>query len=165
MKTPKVDVSKIPEVMKLIEKAASVMEEKSGSDDPKVKQELEDLQNKLREIMGNKKLRITEFQRYWAYTGLETMARKALMLPPEKCDVTDDQIREIVLYTFGDDFFKSHDEADVDYWVDFLEINTGLEYLSDYIFYPDMMGMDNNATLEQIADRIIADKNNQKHDN
>ena len=53
----------------------------------------------------------------------------------------------------------------MDYWVDFLEINTGLEYLSDYIFYPDMMGMDNNATLEQIADRIIADKNNQKHDN
>ena len=164
MNTPKVDVSKIPEVMELIEKAASVMAEKDDSD-PAVKRELEDLQNKLREITGNKKLKITEFQRYWAYTGLETMAKKALMLPPEKCDVTDDQIREIVLYAFCDDFFKSHYEADVDYWVDFLEINTGLKYLSDYIFYPDMMGMDNNATLEQIADRIIADKNSLKQDN
>ena len=163
MKTPKIDSSKIPEVMELIEKAASVMAEKDDSD-PAVKRELEDLQNKLCEITGNIKLKITEFQRYWAYTSLETMAKKALMLPPEKCDVTDDQIREIVLYAFCDDFFKSHDEADVDYWVNFLEINTGLEYLSDYIFYPDMMGMDNNATLEQIADRIIADKNNRKHD-
>ena len=110
MKTPKVDVSKIPEVKELIEKAASVMAEKDDSD-PAVKRELEDLQNKLREITGNKKLKITEFQRYWAYTSLETMAKKALMLPPEKCDVTDDQIREIVLYAFCDDFFKSHDEA------------------------------------------------------
>ena len=165
MKTPKIDVSKIPEVKELIERAASVMAEKAGSDNPAVKQELEDLQNKLREITGNKKLKITEFQRYWAYSNLETMAKKALMLPPEKCDMTDDQIREIVLNVFDDDYLKSHGEAAVDYWLDFLEINTGLEYLSDYIFYPDMMGVDNNATLEQIADRIIADMNSLKHDN
>ena len=114
MKSPKIDVSKIPEVKELIEKAASVMAEKAGSDDPAVKQELEDLQNKLREITGNKKLKITEFQRYWAYTNLETMAKKALMLPPEKCDMTDDQIREIVLNVFDDDYLKSHGEVAVD---------------------------------------------------
>lgn len=150
--------------MELIEKAASVMAEKAASD-PAVKQELDDMQNKLREITGNKKLKITEFQRYWAYTNLETMAKKALMLPPEKCDVTDDQIKGIILYAFGADFFKSYDEADQEYWLNFLEINTGLEYLSDYIFYPEMMEMDSNATLEQIADRIIADKNSLKRDN
>ena len=164
MKTPKTDVSKLPEVMELIEKAASVMAEKAA-DDPAIKQELDDMQNKLREITGNKKLKITEFQRYWAYTSLETTAKKALMLPPEKCDMTDEQIKEIVLYAFSADFFKSHDEADQEYWLRFLEINTGMKNVSDYIFYPDMMGMEISATLEQIADRIIADKNSPEHNN
>lgn len=158
MKTPEIDESKMSEVMELIEKAASIMAE-HGVDDVTVKQELDDIQKKLHDVTGNKKLNVTEFQRYWSYTSLETMAKKALRLPPEKCDVTDDQIKEIVLYVFGEDFFKSHDEADQDYWLNFLEVNTGLEYLSDYIFYPELVGMEGNPSLEQIADKIIADKN------
>lgn len=160
MKAPKIDESTMPEVMELIEKAASIMEENIGSDGTTVKQELDDLQKKLRDITGNKKLNVNEFQRYWSYTSLETMAKKALRLPPEKCDVTDDQIRKIVLNVFGEEYIKSHDEADMDYWINFLEVNTGLEYLSDYIFYPELVGMEGNPSLEQIADKIIADKNN-----
>ena len=30
--------------------------------------------------------------------------------------------------------------------------------LTDYIFYPDLIGLDFDATLEQIADKIIADR-------
>lgn len=159
MKTPEIDESKLPEVMELIEKAASIMAEHSV-DGVTVKQELDDLQKKLRDITGNKKLNVNEFQRYWSYSSLETMAKKALRLPPEKCDVTDDQIRKIVLNVFGEEYIKSHDEADMDYWINFLEVNTGLEYLSDYIFYPELVGMEGNPSLEQIADKIIADKNN-----
>lgn len=154
MKAPEIDESKLPKVMELIEKAASIMEENMGSDDATVKQELDDLQKKLRDITGNKKLNVNEFQRYWSYTSLETMAKKALRLPPEKCDVTDDQIWEIVVNILN------HDEADMDYWLKFLKVNTGLTDLTDYIFYPNFKGMDGDATLEQIADKIIADKNN-----
>ncbi|MDE5824035.1 MAG: hypothetical protein K2H91_05040, partial [Lachnospiraceae bacterium] len=78
-------------------------------------------------------------------------ARGALMIPPEKEDLTDEQIKEIVL-----DILK-HDEAEMDWWLNFLEVNTGLDNLTDYIFYPDLVGLDRDASLEQIADRIIAD--------
>ena len=42
--------------------------------------------------------------------------------------------------------------------MEYLEINTGLDNLTDYIFYPDLIGLDFDATLEQIADKIIADR-------
>lgn len=36
--------------------------------------------------------------------------------------------------------------------------NTGLTDITDYIFYPNMKGMEQDVTLEQIADRIIVDR-------
>lgn len=36
-------------------------------------------------------------------------------------------------------------------------MNTGLDHLTDYIFYADGIGLDLSATLEQISDKIIAD--------
>lgn len=37
-------------------------------------------------------------------------------------------------------------------------INFSLDNLTDCIFYPDLITLDFNATLEQIADKIIADR-------
>ncbi len=164
MKAPEIDDSKMSEVMELIEKAASVMEENQDLEDPAVKRELKGLQRELREITGNKKLKISKFQKYWSYTSLETAAKMALRLPPQKCDVTDEQIKNIVETVFSESYIKNNAniEADMDYWLEFLKVNTGLENLSDYIFYPDLVGMERSSSLEQIADRIIADKNNSK---
>ena len=78
MKAPEIDESKMSEVMELIEKAASIMEENQGSEDPEVKRELRGLQRRLREVTGNKKLKISQFRQYWSYTSLETMAKRAL---------------------------------------------------------------------------------------
>ena len=63
-----------------------------------------------------------------------------------------EQLKEIVLHIlkFG--------EGERDWWLEYLEINTGLDNLTDYIFYPDLIGLDFDATLEQIADKIIADR-------
>ena len=80
------------------------------------------------------------------------MARKALMAPPEKGQVTDAQIKEIVVNILR---FK---EAEMDWWLKYLEINTGLDNLTDYIFYPDFLGLDPQASLGEIADKIIADR-------
>ena len=161
MKAPEIDESKMSEVMELIEKAASIMEENQGSEDPEAKRELRGLQRRLREVTGNKKLKISQFQQYWSYTSLETMAKRALRLPPQKCDVTDEQIKKIVVTVFSGSYIKENADiidADMDYWLKFLEVNTGLENLSDYIFYPDLVGMERSSSLEQIADRIIADR-------
>ena len=115
---------------------------------------MEELQKQLREISGNPRTEVWDFREYWEYTDLETVARKALMTSPVKEDVSDDEIKEIVLNLL------SHNEAEMDWWLAYLEVNTGLYNLSDYIFYPNLVGLDKDAELAEIADKIIADKNN-----
>lgn len=74
------------------------------------------------------------------------------MVPPSKDDLTNAQIREIVLNIF------SFNEDEMDWWLKYLKINTGLDNLTDYIFYPNRVGLDPQAALEQIANKIIADR-------
>lgn len=152
MKTPVVDKAKLPEVMRIICDADSLMTEKDCENNEAAKKELEELQHELREITGNHQIIISDFHRYDEATDLKTVAKGALMSPPEKEDVTDEQIKEIVLNIL------KHDEAEMNWWLQFLKVNTGLENLTDYIFYPDFIGLAGNASLEQIADKIIEDR-------
>lgn len=152
MKKVPIDEAKIPMAMEIIEKAASLMAERDCRQDQEAREELAELQDRLRELSGNQRLQITDFQRYWSYTSLETMARKALMAPPSKDNVSDEQIKEIVLGIL------KHEEAEMDWWLEYLKVNTGLVNLTDYIFYPNLVGLDMQANLEQIADKIIADR-------
>ena len=138
--------------MEIIEKAASLMEERDCGQDLEVKEELTRLQNSLRKLSGNEKLQIKDFQRYWSYASLETMAQKALAPPPSMDNITNEQIKEIILGIL------KHSEAEMDWWLEYLTINTGLANLTDYIFYPNLIGLDTQAGLEQIADKIIADR-------
>lgn len=152
MKKVPIDEVKIPMAMEIIEKVASLMAERDCVQDQKAREELAELQDRLRELARNQRLQIIDFQRYWSYTSLETMARKALMAPPSKDNVSDEQIKEIVLGIL------KHEEAEMDWWLEYLKVNTGLVNLTDYIFYPNLVGLDMQATLEQIADKIIADR-------
>lgn len=152
MKEISIDETKLPAVMEMIKKAAEIMAEKDCANDEAAKQELENLQQKLRKITGNKQIQIKDFQRYWSAMDLETVAREALMVPPSKDDLTNAQIKEIVLNIF------SFNEDEMDWWLKYLKINTGLDNLTDYIFYPNRVGLDPQATLEQISDKIIADR-------
>lgn len=148
----KIDETKLPAVMEIIKKAAEIMAEKDCANDEVAKQDLENLQQKLRKITGNKQIQIRNFHRYWSAMDLETVAREALMVPPSKDDLTNAQIKEIVLNIL------SLREDEMDWWLKYLKINTGLDNLTDYLFYPDLVGLDPQATLEQIADKIIADR-------
>ena len=147
-----IDKTKLSSVMEIIEQAAELMLEKDRNNDEKAKSDLEKFQQKLREITGNNKIQIRDFQEYWGYTNLETVAKKALMPPVSKSDVSDEEIKEIVLNIL------EHEEAEMDWWLDYLTLNTGLSNLTNYIFYPQLVGLDSQATLEQIADKIIADR-------
>ncbi len=66
--------------------------------------------------------------------------------------MTDEQIRDIVVHIL------EHDEAEMDWWLLYLEVNTGLDNLTDYIFYPDLAGLDGDPSLEEIAEKIIEDR-------
>lgn len=151
MKKPIYDKTKLSEVMKIIYDADILME-KPCENDKAAKKELEQLQEKLRQITRNPQLMISDYRDYQAYTDLETVAALALMSPPEKEQLTDEQIKEIVLNILN------YDEAEMDWWLNSLTINTGLENLTDYIFYPNLIGLDRDSSLEQIAEKIIADK-------
>lgn len=152
MNKPSIDETKIPKVVDIIDKAASLMEEKECGNDKEAMQKLPELQKELADITGNPSIKITDFKRYWSYTSLEEISKKALMLPPVKENLADAQVREIVLNILSYD-----SEAEMDYWLEYLTVNTGLPDLTDYIFYPDIKGLDSNASLEEIADKIISD--------
>lgn len=152
MQTPNIDETKLAETMKIIEEAAELMSQKDCEEDAEAKKNLKRLQQKLRLITGNKKLNIKNYQRYWSAVGLETVAKGALMSEPVKEDVTDAQIKEIVVNILN------HNEAEMSWWFKYLEVNTGLENITDYIFYPDFIGLDADASLEDIADKIVEDK-------
>lgn len=83
---------------------------------------------------------------------IETVAKGALMSEPVKENLTDAQIKEIVVNILN------HNEAEMNWWFEYLKVNTGLENITDYVFYPDFFGIDADATLEEIADKIIEDK-------
>ena len=152
MKEINIDDTKLPTVMEIIEQATELMSEADCDNDETAKMDLEKLQQELRKITGNEKIQIKDFRRYWAYTDLEVVAKKALMPSISKSDVSDEEIKEIVLRIL------ELEEAETDWWLEYLKINTGLYNLTDYIFYSDLVGLDKNATLEQIADKIIADR-------
>lgn len=158
MKKPYFDKEKLPQVMDIIDKAACLMEEKDYNGDTVAKKELSILQKQLEDITGNNKIEITDFKRYWSYTSLEEIAKTALIMPPSKEKLSDGQIREIVLNLLADDNEEETSESEFDYWIEYLSVNTGLKNLSDYIFYPNLAGLNENASLEEIADKIIMDR-------
>ena len=146
------EYTKLSEAMEIIEQAAALMAEKDCEQDKKAKGALEHYQQQLRTISGNDSLQIKMFAQYWGWTSLETAAKKALLPPPLKADFADDEIREIVLSILD------HEEAEMDWWLDTLKVSTHLDNLTDYIFYPDEVGLDAQATLNQIAEKILADR-------
>lgn len=150
MKRIPIDETKLPAAMALIEQAAELMAEQPWG--PALPPNLAALQAQLRDLAGNPQLRIQDFQRYWSYTTLETMARKALMAPPVRDEtLSDGQIRQIVASIL------SLPQAEMDWWLRYLKLNTGLDNLTDYIFYPDMVGLAPNATLKEIGEQIVKD--------
>ncbi len=74
------------------------------------------------------------------------------MAPPSKSNVTNEESKEIVLSIL------KHNDVEMDWWLEYLKLNTGLVNLTDYIFYPNLVDLSPQAGLEQIADKIIADR-------
>lgn len=154
VKEIKTDETKLSQVKELIDQGANLMAEKDCETDMEARQELNDLQNRLREITGNKEIIISDFKRYWSWTDLETVAKIALAPTPQKSGLSEEEIREIVMKIAN----VEYDEATMDYFLNVLKVETGLSNITDYIYYPDEVGLDENAEIEEIIDKIIVDK-------
>lgn len=73
--------------------------------------------------------------------------------------MTDNEIRETVRKIYDCEF----SEESNDYWLDVLERETGILNVSDYIYWCSLVGLDNNCSADEIADKIISDMKNKNH--
>lgn len=151
MECPKIDETKLQAVKEIIDEIDYFAVDKHCDEDSP---ELKDLAQKLQEVTGKKDLSIRPFIRYSSCISLETAAKMALLPIPQKRDLTDEEIKEIVLKIANVEF----DEATIDYFLKVLKLETGLYNITDYIYYPELVGMDKEADMEEIIKKIIADK-------
>ena len=143
---------KLSEVMEMIEKAAAIMEERDMETDKSAKKEIAELQNRIRTLTGKKQFDIKQIYGYWAYSDLETIATKLLMKEPQNYGLSDAALKNLILSIFASgDLTK---EACFDYWYDFLELETGIEDVMDYLFCEDEKGEIVYAPIDVIMEQI-----------
>lgn len=150
MKLPEIDRSKMDEVMELIDKAADLLESSRGERTP----ELDKIERRLRELTGRPDLDAEEFAEYWGWTSLENFAETVLMPIPEKSGLSDEELAEIIAKVCRAEL----KESEIDYFIKLLKVETGLEDVSDYIYYPDSVGLDMDADIPEIAAKILKDR-------
>lgn len=132
---------KLERVMEIIRRADEMMQSEGVTEAVKA------LEKELAEITGRQQ-NIEDYRNYSEVTSLQEIAKSALMPVPQKEDhISEDKIREVVLT------FLKKSESKQGYWLKWLKINTGCG--SDYIFYPESVGLPGDASMEQIAEKII----------
>lgn len=150
MKTPEIDRSKMDEVKELIDEAADLLESSRGERTP----ELAKIESRLRGLTGKPNLAAEQFREYWGWASLDEVAEMALMPEPEKSGLSDDELTGIIAKICKCEYT----EAETGYYLKLLELETGLDDVSDYIYYPDEVGLDPEADAAEITAKILEDR-------
>ncbi len=138
------DKTKLKKVMELIDRIA----EPDGSDD------IARLELELREITGKSDLSANECREYWGWTTLEELAKRFLMPVPQVQGLSDEELAIIVEKIAN----VEYSESEMDYQLEVLAKETGLINVSDYIFYPNLIGLKLDADIPEIINKILADR-------
>ena len=139
--------NKIKETAEIIEKISDILSRggKSG--------ELSALKEHLESLTGRENIDVEQFRDFWTFTNPESLAERLLMPEAEKIKLSDSDIHRIVKKICLADY----SEAETDYWIEVLEKVTGLP-VSDYIYFPYLMGLEPEADEAEIAEKIIEDR-------
>lgn len=155
MEIPQIDESNLPVVMEIIDQINHfVVDENCDEESPEIKK----LAQRLREVTGKEELSIDPFMYYSSCTTLEDAAITALLPAPQKSGLSDEEIRDLVGKIARAEILRLHGDAINDYFLKLLEVETGLGNITDYIYNPDEIGLELQTSIEEIAERIIADK-------
>lgn len=148
-----IDESRLSETMDIIDRIAEIFETgaKEEYDD-----EFNNLQIRLRELTGKPDIDISSFAEYWSWISLEDLARSVLMPTPEKKGLSDEEIAEIVT----DICECEYSDSELGYYLELLKLETGLVNISDYIFYPNMVGLEYSADVSDIVEKVLLDRKN-----
>ena len=97
------------------------------------------------------------FEQYWSYTSLDDVVDRIMMPPVETKKISDSELREKLETMFEKIVIMK--PAKLDRVMEELERETGIDNVSDYIFWPSMIeGLGKNANKETIINKIIADR-------
>ncbi len=144
------DENKLDEVMDIIDKAAELMDSGTALTDKSItglKERLDGLTGKDNDM--------ELFREYWGHSSLKEMAEAALVTDTEQgSSMSDDEIREIVRKICANEFSDGQLPA----VFDAVGAAVGRNNISDYIYWPTDVGLANDATPRQIAEKIIADR-------
>lgn len=157
MKIPIIDEVRLNRAKELINRAAVLMEEDYNAN----LEEVEELGRQL-ETLAGKTIDIFEFNCYWSHSSLDDVAKSVLMLEPEQCDLTNDEIKDILVHFY--DYMGQYGEAVSDYIVAFLALNTGLSNMNEYMYFSNEVGLELDNTMGEeeylsiVADKIIEDR-------
>ncbi len=143
-----IDEEKLQQAMELISDIADLYE--SGG----TENEITVLKQGLEKLTGKTDIDTKAFAEYWAYTSLDTIARSLLMPKPQKQNLSDEEIRAIILNICE----CNYSESENDYYIKLLKMETGLTDLTDYIYYPNKIGLKLDAEPNDIADKILLDR-------
>ena len=148
-----IDESRLSETMDIIDRIAEIFETgaKEEYDD-----EFNNLQIRLRELTGKPDIDISSLAEYWSWISLEDLARSVLMPTPEKKGLSDEEIAEIVT----DICECEYSDSELGYYLELLKLETGLVNISDYIFYPNMVGLEYSADVSDIVEKVLLDRKN-----
>jgi len=138
------DKIKLKKVMDLIDGIAD-----SDNNDDIARYELE-----LKKITGKSDLSAKDCKEYWGWTSVEELAKRFLMPVPQAQGLNDEELALIIEKIAN----AEYSESETDYQLMLLEKETGLSNVSDYIFYPNLVGLEMEADISEIITKILTDR-------
>ncbi len=144
----KISKEKLEEMMNLIEKLNDCYNDESKKD------EVKEIENSMKKLIGQDNIVISDFLEYWSWTSLEEVARIGLTPKPAKKTFSDEELKEIILNIST----SKYSASETNHYLSVLEVETGLDNVSDYIFWPNEIGLELNSTEEEIIQKIFEDR-------
>ncbi len=150
-----IDETNIEIVSELIDKAACLMEDDEYMKKEEIVKELKEIEDQLKSITSNE-ICITDYWRYWSAMDLEDCAKIALTPKPKKSNLSEDKLREIIHNICE----GKYEEYEYSYYLELLEVETGLDNITDYIYYPEEVGFGKgiDPSSDEITDKILQDR-------
>lgn len=145
------------EVGEIIDCLAVIFDEKDV-ENTEIKKEIENLESRLKKLTGKTIEECEPFRNYWSYTSLEDIVDR-IMMPPSTnlSELSDGELRDKLNKLF--DEIATMKPSKLDRTILELEAETGIDNVSDYIFWPEMIeGLGKHAEQEAIINRILADR-------
>ncbi len=143
------------EIGEIIDRLATIFDEEDVNNSD-IRKETGNLEKRLKELTGKTIEECEPFRQYWSYTSLEDVVDRILMPPVKNEGLSDNKLREKLENFFSG--IATMKPSKLDRAIEELELETGIDNVSDYIFWPELIeGLGKNPGKEAIIKKILED--------